>query len=923
MADDHTLRAYLRRAILELEETKDKLHHYEEASRSEPIAVVGMACRFPGEVRSPGGLWDLVTQGTDAVGQFPDDRGWAKDLYDPEATAAGKTSTQRGGFIRDAAGFDRAFFRMHRRETVATDPQQRLLLEIAWEALEHAGIAPSSLHGSSTGTFVGIMSSDYASLLQPPPAGLSGYVQTGTAASVASGRLSYFFGFEGPAVSVDTACSSSLVSVHLAAQALRSRECSLALAGGVTVMATPITLIDLSSQRVLSPDGRCKAFSASADGTGMGEGAGLVLLERLSDARRNQHRVLALVTGSSVNQDGASNGLTAPNRAAQEQVIRQALSRAALTGADVDVVETHGTGTLLGDPIEAQALINVYGADRPAGDPLWIGSLKSNIGHAQAAAGVGGVIKMVEAMRHNVMPRTLHAEQPSPLIDWTSGTVALLTESRAWPPAGRPRRAGVSSFGISGTNAHLILEEAPSDEPACTQTSYAPAEADTVRGRLPWVLSGHNQAAVRAQARHLLAYIHANPHVDDADVAWSLAQARAALPQRATVLGSNRNELLSGLEAVATGHTTPNVIAGTAADHSRVVMVFPSQGAHWPGMADDLIRESPVFRQSIAACERAFAPYIDWSLTEVLTDPSKTNPGNAQAALFSVMVSLADLWRSLGVVPAAVVGHSQGEIAAAYVAGALSLDDAAKVVAVRSELLATFPGRGGMASVRLSETELRKRIAPWSEQLTVAVVNGPRSTVVAGENLALDAFIADCLADRISVRQLDTPLATHSSAVAPLRSAILHKTSPITPRQCAIPFYSTVTSRIMDGRSLDAEYWYHNLRDTVEFEKAARSLLGDGFNIFIEASPHPILHHEASDIIDDTDTEALSFPSTFRNESSWYTFSRSVARAYTSGANVLWSAALRVTNPRLIDLPPYPFQRTRYWPERPSHPAKP
>ncbi|NUT48775.1 MAG: acyltransferase domain-containing protein, partial [Saccharothrix sp.] len=635
----------------------------------DPVVIVGMACAYPGGVRDPEGLWRLVADGVDAIGGFPTDRGWdVEDLYDPDPDRAGHSTTREGGFLHHAAEFDAEFFGISPREALAADPQQRLLLEASWEAVEHAGIDPRRLRGSRTGVFTGLMYHDYAARMPVAPDGFEGHLLTGNTGSVASGRVAYTLGLEGPTLTVDTACSSSLVALHLAVRALRAGECAMALAGGVTVMSTPHTFVEFSRQRGLSPDGRCRAYSDDANGTGWGEGVGVLLLERLSDARRAGRRVLAVVRGTAVNSDGASNGLTAPNGPAQERVIREALADAGVTPDEVDVVEGHGTGTRLGDPIEANALLATYGRDRPAERPLWLGSLKSNIGHTQAAAGVAGVIKTVMAMRHGLLPRTLHVDTPSSRVDWSSGGVRLLTEPVPWPRDGRPRRAAVSSFGIGGTNAHVVLEE-PEDAPAVP----APATPPVV----PLVLSAFDPAALRAAAARLLSFVDGRPDVPVADVAGVLATGRAGFDHRAVVLGADRDELRAGLTAVAEGEG----LAGVAADVDGAVFVFPGQGSQWAGMAVELLDTSPVFAARMRECAAAVESFVDWSVLGVLRgEPGGPDPDRVdvvQPLLFSVMVSLAALWRSLGVEPAAVVGHSQGEIAAACLAGALSLEDAA------------------------------------------------------------------------------------------------------------------------------------------------------------------------------------------------------------------------------------------------------
>ncbi|MGW1441064.1 type I polyketide synthase, partial [Streptomyces griseus] len=758
MSDNQKLRDYLNKVTADLRQTRRRLEEARSAD-AQPIAIIGMSCRFPGGVESPEGLWELVAGERDAISPFPRDRGWDVDgLYDPDPERTGTSYARAGGFLADAGGFDAEFFGISPREALAMDPQQRLLLELAWEVFEAAGIDPTSVAGRPVGTYVGTSTSGYGITLAEAPPGVEGYLLTGSAAAVASGRIAYALGLEGPAVTIDTACSSSLVAMHLAAQALRSGESELAVAGGATVMSSPGTFVEFSRQRGLSPDGLCKPFAAAADGTGWGEGVGLLLLERLSDALTNGHRVLGVLRGSSVNQDGASNGLTAPNGPSQQRVIRQALRNARVAGAQVDVVEAHGTGTTLGDPIEAQALLDTYGQGRPEGRPLWLGSVKSNIGHTQAAAGVAGVIKMVMAMRHGELPVTLHVDEPSPHVDWSAGDVRLLTESVPWRADGHPRRAGVSSFGVSGTNAHVILEEPPAVQPK----TAAPV-ADS--GPVAWVLSGRGDAGLRGQAARLADFVRDRRAARTVDREWLTGVAaglagRAALEQRATVVGSDVDELLKGLDAL-----TADGQPLAAATDSRTVFVFPGQGGQWVGMGRELLVSWPVFADRVAVCERALDPFVDWSLREVLTGSDEKWLGRVdvvQPVLWAVMVSLAEVWRAAGVEPDAVVGHSQGEIAAAVVAGRLSVEDGARVVALRSRALLRLSGQGAMASVALDVAEVEGML-PAS--VTVAAVNAPGQVVVSGPPDEVAELCVRLDERGVRARRIEVDYASHHAQV--------------------------------------------------------------------------------------------------------------------------------------------------------------
>ncbi|GGX61850.1 type I polyketide synthase [Streptomyces hiroshimensis] len=923
MADEKELREYLKRAITDAREARKRLREVEEKAQ-EPIAIVGMACRYPGGVASPEDLWRLVDDGVDAVTGFPVNRGWnLEDLFDADPGATGKSYVREGGFLHDADLFEPEFFGLSPREALAADPQQRLLLETAWEAMERAGIDPQELRGSRTGVFTGLMYQDYGSRPHLPAEGFEGYLYSGSAGSIASGRLAYTFGLEGPAVAVDTACSSSLVALHLAVNALRRGECELALAGGAAVMSTPTGFVEFSRLRGLAPDGRCKPFSAAADGTAWSEGVGLLLVERLSDARKNGHRVLAVIRGSAVNQDGASNGLTAPSGPAQERVIRQALANAGLAPADVDAVEAHGTGTTLGDPIEAQAVLATYGQGRPEGKPLFLGSLKSNTGHTQAAAGVGGVIKMVQAMQHGVLPRTLHLDEPTHHVDWESGAVELLTEARDWPEADRPRRAAVSAFGMGGTNAHVIIEQPAEDAETAGAAQDAPAEPATATapmalGTVPWVLSARTPAGLTAQAERLLAALGDDPAAGLADVGRSLATTRAAFDERAVLVATDRDGALEQLRALAADEPAPGVVRGRAAPGAKTAFLFPGQGSQWAGMAVDLLDSSPVFAARIAEVGAALAPFTDWSLEDVLRGAEGAPPVERvdviQPVLFAVMVSLAELWRAHGVQPQAVVGHSQGEIAAACVAGILSLEDAARVVTLRSQAIGRgLAGLGGMVSVSLPADEVRGRIAPWGERIQLAAVNGPSSVAVAGESEALEELLASCEADGVRARRINVDYASHSAYVELLRDELATLLAPVKPRRASIPFFSTVTGRWVEGTELDGGYWYRNLRQTVELEQAVRTLLEQGFTTFIESSPHPVLAMGVQETAEAAGRDAAVFGSLRRDEGGPDRFWLSLGEAFTRGAALDWESVFAGSGARRTGLPTYAFQRERYW----------
>ncbi|MFE7132364.1 type I polyketide synthase, partial [Streptomyces sp. NPDC057638] len=927
---EQKLLGYLKKVTGELRVAHRRLKEI-EAANTEPIAIVGMSCRFPGEVRSPEDLWRLLDRAGDGMSGFPADRGWDLDrLYNTDPGGSGTSSTRVGGFVYDATEFDPSFFGMSPREALAMDPQQRLLLQAAWEAFEHAAIDPTSLKNTTTGVFVGAASTGYGAHLTALPDGVEGYLLTGNSMAVASGRIAYTLGLKGPAVTVDTACSSSLVALHMAGQSLRTGECSLALVGGVTVMSTPGMFQEFSRQQGLAADGRCKAFSDDADGTGWSEGVGLLVLERLSDARRNGHRVLAVVRGSAVNQDGASNGLTVPNGPSQQRVIRDALTSAGLTAGDVDVVEAHGTGTSLGDPIEAQALLATYGQDRE--EPLWLGSIKSNIGHTQAAAGVAGVIKMVLAMRYGRMPRSLHVGTPSSHVDWSAGAVELLAEARDWPSVeDHPRRAGISSFGISGTNAHVIVEQAPTGEttdgepappapPTPVQDANEPHPAVTgPRVKLPvvpWPLSARQDEILPKMAARLRSALTTHPDTDFTDIGFTAATTRAAFEHRAVVLATDPETTSHVLDDLTSGRTSPQVIRGVAARggvgraRGRSAMVFSGQGGQRVGMGRELASVFPVFAEALEEVCAQFDGLLDQPLKEILfedADGVLGLTGWAQPALFAVEVALFRLTESWGVRPDYLVGHSVGELAAAYVSGVVSLDDACRLVAARARLMQALPTGGAMWAVRASLDEVTPHLV---DGVSVAAVNAPGQVVLSGTRTAVEQVSA-ALADRQG-RWLEVSHAFHSGLMDPMLDAFRQVASTITYDRPRIPIVSTLTGEPVTA--FTADYWTDQVRGTVRFADAVTRLTGLGVTRFLELGPDASLVGAISETAEDA--LALSFLSRKRSEP--VTAVTTLARLWADGGTVDWAAFYAPTTAQTTDLPTYPFARERYWMENPD-----
>ncbi|WP_327749266.1 type I polyketide synthase [Streptomyces europaeiscabiei] len=894
----------------------------------DPVVIVAMGCRYPGDVYSPEDLWDLVAEGRDAVSGFPTDRGWdLAALYDPDPDRVGTSYTRSGGFLHRAAEFDAGLFGISPREALAMDPQQRLLLETSWEVWERAGISQAALRESDTGVFVGVMHGDYSTRLDKHE--LEAHLALGSAGSVASGRISYVYGLRGPSITLDTACSSSLVALHWAARALRSGECSLALAGGVTVMATPKAFAAFSRHRALSPDGRCKSFSASADGTAWGEGAGLVLLERLSDARRGGHPVLAVLRGSAVNSDGASNGLTAPNGQAQQRLITRALTDAGLGAGDVDVVEAHGTGTTLGDPVEASALLATYGQGR-AGDrpPLWLGSVKSNLGHTQAAAGVAGVIKMVQAMRHEQLPRSLYAEEPSPHVDWSAGRVELLAESRPWPVTGsRPRRAGVSAFGISGTNAHVILEEAPQKlEEASQRPDTGPS---TVQAPVPWLLYGADEAALRSQARRLAAHLASRPHLSPTDVGVSLAVPRSPLAHRAMVPADDRARMLTALDALADGRGADR---GVADPGVRTAFLFTGQGSQRNRMGAELRDAFPTFDTAFEGVCRALDGRLEHPLDVVLS----AEPGTPEAALldrtditqaglFAFEVALFRLLESWGVQPDFLAGHSVGELAAAHVAGVLDLADAAELVAARGRLMHTLPGGGAMVALHATEEEVLAELPPFDGRVAIASVNGSRAVVISGAEDAVLAVTAGFEARGRRTVRLRVAHAFHSPLVEPMLDDFRRVAEGLTFRPPRIPVVSAVSGRPAEaGELCSPEYWVRHARLPVRFADAVRWLGDNGVSAFLEIGPGAALTAAAEDCLTGPDGEGpapLCAAAARGGDPEPKSLLAAVARLHVRGTPVDWPVVFTGNGARhLEDLPTYAFQRQRYWLAAPSAP---
>jgi acyl transferase domain-containing protein/acyl carrier protein len=909
MATEDKLREYLKRATVDLTDARRRLTEIEEGRR-EPVAIIGMACRFPGRVTSPEGLWDVVASRTDAIGPFPDDRGWDLDnLYDPDPDARGKSYTKHGGFLYDAGEFDAGFFEMSPRNALATDPQHRIFLETTWEAFERSGIDPTTLRGSQTGVFAGVMYNDYVSRFNGcAPPGLEGLIMVSNAPSVLSGRVSYMYGLEGPAVSIDTACSTSLVAIHLAVQALRRGECSLALAGASTVLATSDAYVEFCRQRALSPDGRCRAFAASAAGAAWSEGVGTLILERLSDARRNGRRILAVIRGTAVNQDGKSNGLTAPNGPAQEKVVLSALADAGLDTRDVDAVEAHGTGTRLGDPIEARALIATYGQGRPADQPLWLGSVKSNIGHTQAAAGIAGLIKMALGMRHATLPPTMHVDEPTPHVDWSAGSVRLLTEARDWARTDHPRRAGISSFGISGTNAHVIIEEPPPSEPTTTPvTLTAPATPGTP---IAWPISARTPKSLDALIGRLRDFVVANPDTDATDIAYSLAH-RTEFGQRVVITGTNRDELLTTLDT----HMGTHVSSPAVTHHPKLAFLFTGQGGQRPGMGRDLYEHYPVFAAALDEVCAALDSHLDRPLRDVMWAAEEgtqiNETGYTQPALFAFEVAAFRLLESLGIKPDLVAGHSVGEYAAAHLAGVWSLADAARLITARGRLMQALDAPGAMVAIEATEDEVAPTLAGLEHLAGIAAVNGPASVVISGDEQTCLDIAEQWREAGKRTRRLPVSHAFHSPLMEPMLAAFRAELDQVSFAEPRTGYVTNLAGQLPDLGWNDPQYWLEQIRRPVGFAETIRRIEEQGISTFLEPGPDALLSAMAAECA--ASREAVLIPLQQRRRPGPDALTACLARAWAAGLAVDWTA---LTGPAVDighDLPVYPFDQERYW----------
>ena len=886
----------------------------------EPIAVIGIGCRLPC-ASNPDAFWDMLKNGREGISEVPPARWLIDEYFDPDPDAPGKMSARVGGFLDAIDGFDPTFFGIAPREAVVMDPQQRLLLEVSWEALENAGVAPSSLMGTRTGVYVGICNADYYQLLlRRGLSSIDAYQASGNAQSVASGRLSYFLGLQGPCMTIDTACSASLVAIHAACQSLRLDESSLALAGGVNLMCAPETSIALSKSHMLAADGRCKTFDAAADGFSRGEGCGMVVLKRLSEAKRDGDRVLAVVRGSAINQDGRSSGLTVPNGPAQESVVRSALAAAGLDGSDIDYVEAHGTGTSLGDPIEVRALGRVLGEGRDANRPLLIGSVKTNIGHLEAAAGVAGFIKVVLSLHHEAIPRHLNFNDPNPFIEWTNLPVAVADKTRPWSPSARPRRAGVSSFGFSGTNAHVILEEAPS-EVASISSVDRPVHCLTVSAQSTTALSELTRLYADALAP--------DRALELSDVAHVAGAGRSHLTHRLAIVAADREEARAALATAAQGKASPKIRRGKfiSGQSTEIVFLYTGAGAQYPGMGSELYQTSPVFRDAIDRCDKLLGSDArGLTLKQVISatsdrDPPIHNIGWTQPALFAVEYALTTLWGSWGITPAGVIGHSVGEYVAACAAGVFSLEDGLRLIAERGRLMESLPPGGMMAALFAPVEEVEAAVVPLRDRVAIAAINGPESVVISGETGAVETVL-DAFARRNVIGQrLFVSLAAHSPLVEPALDQMEALARGVAFSPPTIPIAWNLTGRpLPNGAAPDPVYWRRHMREPVRFADGVKALHEEGFRIFLEVGPHPTLVALAQQSL--PQDGALFLTSMRRGKEDWNELVTSLADLHVHGAPVDFAGFDRPYHRRRVALPTYPFDRERCWAPPLPHPSQ-
>ncbi|MDI1431900.1 type I polyketide synthase [Polyangium sorediatum] len=900
----------MQRAIMTIQKMRAKIENLERV-RVEPIAIIGMGCRFPGGANTPEAFFELLKQGVDAITEVPPER-WGLDVdpsTDPEARAV-----RWGAFLRDVDLFDARFFSISPREASKMDPQQRLLLEVTWEALERAGQLPERLVGSRTGVFLGIMNNDYAEL--SAIAGIEqedAYTTTGNGHCFPAGRISYTFGFQGPSMAVDTACSSSLVAIHLACQSLRSGECNMAVAGGVNLMLVPSTTRKYARTQALSPDGRCKTFDATANGFVRGEGCGMVVLKRLSDAERDGDTIVALIRGSAVNQDGRSTGLTTPNVLAQQAMLTQALESSRIAPSDIGYVETHGTGTSLGDPIEMEALTRVFGHPREAGSVCALGAVKTNIGHLESAAGVAGLIKSALVLQNGLIPKNIHFRTLNPRIQLDRTPFVIPTEPRPWRAALKRRVAGVSSFGMSGTNAHVVVEE-------FAQSAEEDLTPEASSYLLP--LSAKSPEALRAHASAFRDYLTSTQDVSFRDVVHTASLRRSHFEYRISAVGRTREELARSLDAFLGGEVGGGLATGKSTPaRAKVVFVFSGQGAQWLGMGRKLYEEESAFRSVIDSCDALLTPRLGWSLLDELDTTESMSRLNetqvAQPLIFSIQIALVELLRSWGVAPDAVIGHSVGEIAAAYIAGILSLDEAVRLVAIRGRIMNKATGLGKMVAVAANPDVARQAIAGYEDRLGIAAVNDPGSVVLSGQTVALDEVVAKLEREGVSCRPLRVNYAFHSPQMEPLATELVERLVRVTARRATLAMYSTILSECVEGKELDARYWGRNVQETVQFAGAVDAAIHDGYQLFLEVGPHPVLAANVEQCLAMRKAAGLVAFTLRRNQDERRSLLEATGALYTRGCAPEW-ARLAPSGGKCVPLPTYPWQRQRYWLELPE-----